>query len=101
VAPSRYLYTPVFDARLALTLTTPAARTQWLGSGLPEEIGLLLLDHWDQLPPVPDRDRRWRRLVVSAEPPFPAPGVLLIDARTSRDGQIAEIRSIAHINLTP
>jgi hypothetical protein len=91
----------VFDARLALTLTSPAARAQWLRSGLPEEIGLLLLEHWDNLPSVPGRDTRWRRLVVSAELPFPTLGVLLIDARTSRDGHIAEIRSIAHINLNP
>jgi hypothetical protein len=99
VAPSRYLFTPVFDARLALSLTTPSARHQWLRSGLPEEIGLLLLDHWDDLSPVPGRDTRWRRLVVSAEPPFSTPGVLLIDARSSRDGQVAEIRSIANVDL--
>ena len=101
MAPRRYLYTPVFDARLALTLTTPTARRQWLRSGLPEEIGLLLLDHWDDLPPVPGRDTRWRRLVITAEPPFPTPGVVLIDARSSPDGQLAEIRAIAHINLEP
>ena len=62
MAPSRYLFTPVFDARLALSLTTPSARTQWLRSGLAEEIGLLLLEHWDDLSPVPDHDERWRDL---------------------------------------
>ena len=101
MAPSRYRYTPVFDARLALSLTTPLARRQWLRSGLPEEIGLLLLDHWDDLPPVPGRDARWRRLVVTAEPPFPTPGVLLIDARASSDGHVVEIRTIAHITIEP
>jgi hypothetical protein len=101
VAPSRYLYTQVFEARLALSLTTPTERRQWLRSGLPEEIGLLLLDHWDNLSPVPGRDARWRRLVVGAELPFSTPGVLLIDARASRDGQVAEIRAIAHVNLEP
>lgn len=101
MAPTRYVYTPVFDARLALTLLTPTARLQWLSSGLPEEIGLLLLDYWDDLPPVPGRDTRWRRLVITAEPPFPTPGVVLIDARSSPDGQLAEIRAIAHTSLDP
>lgn len=99
MAPSRYLYLPVFDSRLALVLTDPARRYQWHRSGLPEDIGVTLITYWDGLPPVPGKDDRWRRLVVTAEPPFDAPGVILVDARSSDDGQLIEIRAIAHVNL--
>ena len=46
---------------------------------------MTFLNHWDDLPPVPDKDQRWRRLVVTAETPFAVPGVVLFDARLSDD----------------
>lgn len=101
MAPSRYQYLPIFDARLALVLTSQAERNHWYRSGLPEDIGATLLTHWDDLPPVPGKDDRWRRLVITAEPPFATPGVVLIDANTSPDGQVIKIRAIAHVDLNP
>jgi hypothetical protein len=58
-------------------LTTRTQRNQWYHSGLPEDIGATLLTHWEDLPPVPGKDDRWRRLVITAEPPFAIPGVIL------------------------
>lgn len=97
--PSRYRYLPVFEARLALVLTTPRLRNQWYRSGLAEDIGTTLITFWDELPPVPDRPDHWRRLVVTAEPPFDVPGVVLIDASLSADRQVIEIRAIGHVSL--
>jgi len=58
-----------------------------------------LITFWDDLPPVPGKDDRWRRLVVTAEPPFNVPGVIPVDARTSDDGQLIEIRALTQLHL--
>lgn len=96
--PSRYRYLPVFEARLALVLTRARHRNLWYREGLAEDVGTTFVTYWDELPPVPDR-AGWRRLVVTAEPPFAVPGVVLIDASLSADGHVIEIRGIDYVSL--
>lgn len=99
MSPQRYQYLPVFDARLALVLTQPAERTQWYRSGLAEEVGLTFVTYWDDLPLVPGKRQGWRRLVITAEPPFASPGVVLFDARLSDNDLVIEIRAVAYVEL--
>lgn len=91
--PTGYNYSAGFPARLALVLSDALHRLQWFESTEPSEVGGLFVEHWDALPPAPNRNDV-RRLVVDARKPFGVPGVIMYDAKLRND--VVEIRDISH-----
>lgn len=97
IRPAGFAIGPPFWARLALVLPDPIDQLEWSRQEHDNEVGTELIEYWDELFEVPDRDpTRWRRLVMPARSPFPTPGWVMYDAHLTNNG-IAELRRVEYI----